>query len=341
MNKVKIGARWVGEGQPVLVIAEAGINHNGELDKAVALVDAAAAAGADVIKFQTHLPDHEMLREGFSAGYIGESFFDLLSRCALDREAHRTLMRRAEEQGILFLSTPFSREAADLLAGLRVAAYKTGSGELTNIPLLSHIARKGKPMIISTGMSELGEIAATVRAVRRINPRLILMQCTSTYPAKPDQVNLGVIPILRKRFGCPVGLSDHTEGIATALGAVALGACAVEKHFTIDRRWPGPDQPASLDPAELAALVAGVRAVRLALGATKRVHAGEVPVQKMARESVVAVADIAKGQKIGPAQVWVKRPGTGIPARELPRVIGRVARRDIARDTLLRWQDLR
>lgn len=340
MNSVEIAGRPVGEGRPVFVIAEAGINHNGDLQKARDLVVAAAEAGADCIKFQTHLPDHEMLRDGESAGYVGESLYDLLARCALTVDDHVALMRLAAGKGILFLSTPFSREAADLLETLDVAAYKTGSGELTNLPLQRHIARKGKPMIISTGMSTLDEVQETLSAVRRIHAKVILTHCTSTYPTPYQDVNLGVIPVMRARFGCPVGLSDHSRGIYTALGAVALGACLIEKHFTMDRSWPGPDQVGSIEPDELAELVRGVQAVRAAGGSVKEVLPGEQPVRRMAAESVVTLRPLPAGARISPDDVWVKRPGTGIPARRMEEVLGRVCRRDLPADTLVTWEDI-
>ena len=340
MKTVTIHGRKVGVGEPPLVIAEGGINHNGSLELARELVRAAAKAGADVIKFQTHFPECEMLRDKAGADYIGGSFFELLDRCKLSHEDHRLLKEFAEKEGILFLSTPFSREAADFLEGIGVAAFKVGSGELTNLPLLQHIARKGKPMILSTGMSELEEIEETLRAIRPINDQLILLQCTSTYPTPYEHINLGVIGLFRERFDLPTGLSDHSEGIYTAIAAVALGACVLEKHFTVDRNLPGPDQKASVEPAELAELVKGARAVFRASGKAKQVIQGEKPVQEMARESVVALEPIEVGSRVTAKSVWVKRPGTGIPAKLLDRVIGKRARRPIQADSLIQWSDL-
>jgi N-acetylneuraminate synthase len=282
----------------------------------------------------------EMLPDGETAGYVGESLFGLLKRVELSGEQHRELQAEAARRRILFLSTPFSREAADLLDELGVPAFKIGSGEMTNWPLLRHVARKGKAVILSTGMSSLEEVAGSVAVVRELNPNLILMQCTSTYPARYEDVNLGVIGIYRERFDAPVGLSDHSPGIYTALGAVALGASVVEKHFTLDRRWPGPDQRASIEPDELRELVRGVRAVKAALGNTKAVLPEELPVQRMARESVVSLVDLQPGTVVAPGMVWVKRPGTGIPARDLERVIGRRVKRPVRANTLVAWEDL-
>ncbi|MFQ5960426.1 MAG: N-acetylneuraminate synthase family protein [Candidatus Methylomirabilales bacterium] len=339
-REVWIGNRCVSDAHPVFVIAEAGINHNGDMVKARELVAAAAECGADAVKFQTHLPEKEMLRDGETASYVGESLFDLLKRVELSLEQHRELKAEAEWRRILYLSTPFSREAADLLEDLGVLAFKIGSGEMTNWPLLRHVARKGKPVILSSGMSTLEEVAGSVAVVTELNEDLILMQCTSTYPARYEDVNLGVIRIYRERFDVPVGLSDHSPGIYTAVGAVAMGACVLEKHFTLDRRWPGPDQKASIEPQELSELVRGARAVKAAMGDAKEVLPEEVAVQRMARESVVALTDLLPDTVITQEVVWVKRPGTGIPARDLERVIGQRVKRPVRANTLLTWEDL-
>jgi sialic acid synthase SpsE len=339
-QRIVIGEREVGNGCPCFVIAEAGINHNGDAALAAELVDAAAEAGADAIKFQTHFPDHEMLRGGATAAYVGESLFDLLTRTALSRDDHFTLRDRAHQKGILFLSTPFSREAADFLETVGVPAFKTGSGELTHLPMQEHIARKGKPMIISTGMSTPEEIASTVQAVRAAGGRFALMHCTSTYPTPYEHVQLDCIAVLKQKYGVPVGLSDHTLGTAMAFAAVALGANLYEKHFTVSRSLPGPDQQGSMEPAELKAVVEGIRAIEKARGATKQIQPGEQDVRDMAHHSVVSMRDIAAGATIASGDVWAKRPGTGIPARQLSDVVGRVAARAIPKDRLITWDDV-
>ena len=339
-QRIVIGDREVGDGRPCFVIVEVGINHNGDAALAAALVDAAAAAGADAIKFQTHFPEHEMLRGGATAAYVGESLFDLLTRTALSRDDHFMLRDRARQQGILFLSTPFSREAADFLETVGVPAFKTGSGELTHLPMQAHIARKGRPMIISTGMSTPEEIDRTVQEVRAAGGRFALMHCTSTYPTPYEHVQLDCIPALKHKYGVPVGLSDHTLGTAMAFAAVALGANLYEKHFTTSRSLPGPDQQGSMEPAELRAIVDGIRAIEKARGAAKQIQPGEQDVRNMAHHSVVSIRDIAAGATIGRDDVWPKRPGTGIPAAQLPDVIGRVARRSIPKDRLIAADDL-
>jgi len=340
MTQLTIGGRTVGAGRPCFIVAEAGINHNGDIALASELVEAAAAAGADAIKFQTHFPEHEMLRDGATASYVGESLFDLLTRTALTREAHVQLKDLATRKGILFLSTPFSREAADFLDTIGVAAFKTGSGELTNVPLQRHIARKGKPMIISTGMSTPAEIDRTVSAVRDAGARFALMHCTSTYPTPYEHVQLGCIPSLQGLYAVPVGLSDHTLGSYMAFAAVAGGANLFEKHFTTSRALPGPDQQGSMEPSELAEVIRGIRAIEQARGAAKAIQPGEQDVRNMALHSVVSIREIPSGATIGADDVWVKRPGTGIPAAELGSVIGRVAKQRIEKDRLIRWTDL-
>jgi sialic acid synthase SpsE len=339
-QRIRIGQREVGDGRPCFIVAEAGINHNGETALAAELVDAAAEAGADAIKFQTHFPEHEMLRDGATASYVGESLFDLLTRTALSKEAHVELRDRAQKKGIQFLSTPFSREAADFLETIGVPAFKTGSGELTHLPMQQHIARKGKPMIISTGMSTPEEIDRTVQAVRAAGAPFALMHCTSTYPTPFEHVQLGCIAALKERYGVPVGFSDHTLGSYMAFAAVASGANLFEKHFTTSRSLPGPDQQGSMEPQELADVVRGIRAIERAGGATKQIQPGEQDVRNMAHHSVVSIRDVAAGATIGAGDVWAKRPGTGIPARQIGDVIGRVATRAIPKDHLVSWDDL-
>jgi len=340
LRHLTLGTREIGAGRPCFVIAEAGINHNGDTVLAAELVDAAAGAGADAIKFQTHFPEHEMLRGGATAAYVGESLFDLLTRTALSREAHATLRDLAASKGIVFLSTPFSREAADFLETLGVPAFKTGSGELTNIPLQRHIARKRKPMIVSTGMSTPDEIDATVRALDEEGAMYALMHCTSTYPTPFEHVQLGCIAALQSKYGVPVGFSDHTLGTAISVAAVASGANIFEKHFTASRSLPGPDQQGSMEPKELEGLVKDIRAVEQSLGAAKKIQPGEQDVRDMALHSVVSVRDIESGRPISAEDIWPKRPGTGIPAARMDDVLGRVARRAIPKDRLISWDDL-
>ena len=338
MNEgLSLGRVSIGHGRPVVVIAEAACEHLGSLEVAMRMVDTARQAGVDVIKFQLHVPE-EMIPG--SIRFWGGSMDDVLARYELGPEGHAALLRHCEEVGIQYLCTPFSASAVGILDGLGVAGFKTGSGELTNIPMQRAIARTGKPVIVSTGMAELAEIDETVEALRAENARFMLTHCTSAYPPRYEEVNLRFIPVLAERYGVLVGHSDHTPDLWTALGAVAVGAVLVEKHFTLDRSLRGPDSHISLEPHELAQLVDGIRKLEAALGDEKRVHEDEAVVRAWAHHSVVAVHDVAAGERLAADDVAVKRPGTGIPAKHLDDVIGRVAARDIAADTSLHWEDL-
>lgn len=337
----KIEGRPVGAGAPCFIVAEACDNHLGSLETAKEMVRGAKLAGADAIKFQHHLPDEEMLREGvpMSANF-NMPLYEFLKRYALKLSDHYELLRYCREVGIIYLCTPFSRKAAEELHGMGVGAFKIGSGELTDLPTLKVIARYRKPMILSTGMCELSEIEETVNTLRPINDQLLLMNCTSEYPAKYSDVNLGVIRELERRFDVIVGHSDHTPDIYTCIGAVAMGAKLLEKHYILDRRQPGPDQSVSIETYQLYELVQAVRRVEEALGAQKRIHELEKPIRAWAYRSVVSLRPIPKGTKIVEGMIWTKRPGTGIPARQMEQVLGRVAKVEIPKDHLIRWDEL-
>lgn len=340
MDKIMISKRTVGIGEPVLVIAEAGINHDGDIKKAHELIDAAADAGADVIKFQTHLAEKEMLNVSDSAVYLNESLFTLIKRMELTIDQHLELKEHAIKRKIIFLSTPFSKEAVDILEKVGVEAYKIGSGELTNLPFLEYVASMGKPMIISTGMSSLEDVERSVKLLESKGIPFMVMQCTSQYPTEYRNVFLNAINQYKERFNVPVGFSDHSQGNYVAFAAVTLGACAVEKHFTVSRKWPGPDQQSSIEPEELADLVKGIRAIEEGLKGSKMLTEGEKELQKLFRESVISLKPIPSGVAITKDMVWVKRPGNGIPASELKKVIGKKTKRDIDVNQLLSWDDL-
>jgi len=331
MKSIEIAGRKIGIDHPPFVIAEVGINHEGEYAKAIEMVNAAAEAGADCVKFQCHITEAEMVPTDMKPGDISdERLWDIIKRCELTADEERRVQAHCADKGILYLSTPFSREAADRLETMGVPAYKIGSGECNNIPLLEHIASFGKPIILSTGMNDLESVRASVKAITAKGAPLMLMHCTSMYPTPYDKVRLGAIPQLIEEFGLPVGLSDHSLGIYTCLGAVALGASALEKHFTISRSWPGPDTAISIEPGELKDLVVGSRAVFEARGGAKTILPEEQPVIDFAYASVVSIRPIKKGEVFGKDNVWVKRPGTGeILAKEFERVLGRKAMRDI------------
>jgi N-acetylneuraminate synthase len=349
MTPVTAGGRTIGGKAPVFVIAEAGVNHNGSAALALRLVDAAARAGADAVKFQTFKADRLAAAAAPTARYQRagaggeESQRKMLAKLELSDAAHRAVAARCKKRKILFLSTPFDQASVDFLDTLGVPAFKTSSGDLTDLPLLSHIAAKGKPMIVSTGMSTLAEVRDAVRAVRRAgNRRLVLLHCVSVYPAAPKDVNLKALETLARAFDVPVGYSDHTTGLAASLAAVARGARVIEKHFTLDRGLPGPDHRMSLDPASLAALVRGVRDVEAALGdGVKKPVAAEMETRRVARKSLAAARDLAAGERLDRAAVTALRPGTGLSPTLLPRLVGRRLRRAVPAGTLLKREWLR
>lgn len=340
-KEILIEGRAVGPQARCFVIAEACDNHLGNMETAREMIRQAKAAGADAIKFQHHLPDEEMLREGvpMSANF-NMPLFEFLQKYALTLEEHRELMAYCRQMGIIYLCTPFSRKAAEELHASGVGAFKIGSGELTDLPTLRVIARFGKPMILSTGMAEWSEIDETISTLRPINSQLILMNCVSEYPAKHSDLNLRVIGALAERYDLTVGHSDHTPDIYSSIAAVALGAKLIEKHIILDRRQPGPDQSVSIEPYELYEMVKGIRRVEEACGTQKHVHALEKPIRQWAHRSVVSLRPIPRGTRITEEMVWTKRPGTGIPAKLLDQVVARSAAMDIPADHLIRWEEL-
>ena len=343
MKAIEILGREIGPGQPCFIIAEAGVNHNGSLEMARQLVDAAARAGADAVKFQTFKAEKVIAPQAPKAAYqlqttgTGESQLDMVKRLELSFDAFRELYVYCQDKGIRFMSTPFHEESVDFLDELNVAVFKVPSGEITNLPFLAHVARKGKPMIVSTGMSNLGEVEAAVRTIEETgNHDLVLLHCVSNYPADPADVNLRAMQTMAAAFGVPIGYSDHTLGIEVALAAVALGACVIEKHFTLDRSLPGPDHRASLVPNELFTLVRAIRTVEMALGhGRKEPAASEANTAAVTRRSLVAARDIRAGTTLTEELIAIKRPGTGLPPATRPYLIGRTARTTIPVGTLL------
>ena len=340
---VRIGTFEVGDGRPCFVVAEAGVNHNGDPALAERLIDAAADAGADAVKFQAFRTPALASPSAPKAPYqlrsdgADGSQAEMLQRLELPPDAYRHLARQADRRGLVFLASAFDAASIDMLVSLRVPALKLGSGELTNHPLLEHAARTGVPLILSTGMADLDEVVAAVHALRDAgNTDLVVLHCTSAYPAPAEEANLRAIATLRDALGVPVGYSDHTEGDEAALAAVALGACVLEKHFTVDRALPGPDQRASLEPTELARLVERVRAVEAALGdGIKRPGAAERENAAVVRRSLAAAEDIAVGTVLVDAMVTALRPGTGIPPARIDEVLGRRVRRPVQKGELL------
>lgn len=340
---IKIGNRPVGSGQPPYIIAEACINHQGDPAIAERMVYMAHAMGSDAIKFQMHVLDDEMLRDAPMSANFDEPLYETLDKTNLSVDQHGKLQALCDQLGITYLCTPFSMASADLVDSLDVPVFKVGSGELTNIPLQQYIAAKGRPMIVSTGMTELHEIDETVSAIKKTGTPLILTHCVSAYPCPYERVNLGNIQVFEERYGVPVGLSDHSKGIYTSLGAVALGACVIEKHFTLDRTLPGPDHMSSIEPFELGELVKGARAIFQASGSSREIFPEEREIVAWARESVVSVTDIPAGAKITRDMVSVKRPSPGdgaIAAKNLIDVVGRKAVGAIPANQQILWKQI-
>ena len=329
----------------VLIIAEAGVNHNGDMKLARQLIDAAAAAGADMVKFQTfraenlvaaHAPKAEYQTKTTSAA---ESQYEMIRRLELTRENHDELIAHCRRRGITFFSTGFDIPSIDLLVELGIQSFKIPSGEITNLPYLRHVGALGHPVIISTGMANLDEIGAALTVLQGAGtPRekITVLHCTTEYPAPKNEVNLRAMQTIRDRFSVAVGYSDHTEGIEIPVAAVALGAAVIEKHFTLDRTMPGPDHKASLEPDELKAMVTAIRNVEVALGdGDKRVAASEARNMSIARKSIVAARSIKAGERFSVENLAVKRPGTGINPMRWDDIVGQTARRDYQRDDLI------
>ena len=348
VERIDIGGRKVGPGQPCFIIAEAGVNHNGDLEMAKRLVDTAGWAGADAVKFQTFIAERVMMSDAPKAEYqkrtteLEESQLEMVKRLELSFDAFRELSAYCDEKGITFMSTPFDDESADFLDELGVPVFKVPSGEVVNHPLLRHVALKGKPIIMSTGMCNLSEVDEAVQVILQArNSQLALLHCVSNYPADPADANLRAMQTMSAAFQVPVGYSDHTPGTQVALAAVALGACVIEKHFTLDRGLPGPDHQASLEPDELVDLVRGIRVVERALGHGYKIPAeSEDDTRRVARRSLVVNVDLAEGARIEASTVTALRPAGGIPPNLLPLVVGRCAARRLPAGTMLTWQDL-
>jgi len=348
MKKVKIGARWIGEREPCFIVAEAGVNHNGKIRLAKQLIDAAKDAGADAVKFQSFKAENVVTRKAPKAKYqkettdTKESQYEMIKKLELSAGDFEELALHAQNKGIIFLSTPFDKGGVDLLDGLGVPAFKIASGEITNFPLIRYIAKKGKPVILSTGMAILGEINEALQVIQSEGIKgIVLLHCVSTYPAKVEDVNLKAMETLRCKFKLPVGLSDHTLGINIPIAAAALGACMIEKHFTLDKSLPGPDHQASLEPEELKQMIKAVRAVEKAIGDGNKIPTEEErQIQKVARRSIVAGVDIPQGAIITEEMLAIKRPGTGIEPKYMNKVIGAVARCRIEQDEPLTMNKL-
>jgi len=335
-------------GNATFIIAEAGVNHNGDINLAKKLIDVAKDAGADAVKFQTFKAENVVTTNAEKAEYqkettgVKESQYEMIKKLELTEYDFKELADYAKEKDILFLSSPFDKESVDLLDEINVPVFKVASGEITNFPLLKHIAEKGKPIILSTGMATLGEIEDTLRVIRGAGvDDVVLLHCVTSYPAKMEDVNLRVIETLKHAFKLPVGFSDHTLGITVPIAAVSRGAVVIEKHFTLDKNLPGPDHKASLEPDELKEMVVAIRDVEKALGdGIKLPTKEEEEIKKVARRSVVAKVDVPEGTTITADMLDVKRPGIGIEPVYFDFVVGRKAKENIKKDEIMMWRKM-
>lgn len=334
MREIRIKNRKIGDLAPAFIIAEAGINHDGKLSQAKNLVEEAANLGADAVKFQ-------MFRTEEFCGKKSE-YFSLFKNLEFTENEWYKIAEFAASLGIIFTASVFGEMSADLLNKLGSPVYKIASGDLTNLPLLHYVALKKKPMILSTGMSTLGEIEDALMEIHKTkNTKIALLHCVSMYPAKYEDGNLTVIQTLKNAFKVPVGFSDHTIGTIIPVAAVAMGADIIEKHFTLDKSLPGPDHKLSLDPKQFKTMVQNIRSVESAFGdGLKKPTVDEAEIRKAARRSLVAKVDIMKGTVITEDLIKIVRPGDGIEPKFTKLVCGRIASKDIPQDSLLKWNDL-
>ena len=343
-NYIQIEDRKIGLDYPPLVIAEIGINHNGDLDTAKAMVDAAHRAGIEVVKHQTHIIEDEMSQNAKSVipGNSDKSIYDIMKSCALDEAEELELKNYVESKGMIFLSTPFSRAAADRLEKFGVSAYKIGSGELNNYPLIAHIASFKKPMILSTGMNDIPAIQRAVEILKSHQVPFALLHTTNLYPTPPHLVRLGAMVEMMEAFhGVPIGLSDHTLNNDATKVAMGMGACIVERHFTDHKGRSGPDIICSMDEAEARELVESAKAIFLMRGGRKEAAKEEQVTIDFAFATCVSIAPIKKGEVFSKANLWVKRPGTGeIKAIDYEKLLGKKAKIDIPNDTHITWDML-
>ena len=338
-KKFKIDEREIGDGITPLVIAEIGINHEGDISKCKQMINDAYKSGAECVKFQCHVIDDEMIPNDVIPSNATESIWNIMKRCSFSEEQEIALKKYAEDLGMIYLNTPFSRAAADRLDKMDICAYKIGSGECNNFPLVSHIASFSKPVILSTGMNDMDSISKSVDILKKANIDYAIMHVTSMYPTPYDKVRLGVITELKEKFpDTVIGLSDHSFGNYTCFAAISLGASILEKHFTSDKNWSGPDIPISITPEELKDLIVGSKAIFNSLNGKKNILDGEKETAKFAYASIVTTNDIEKGDYFSTDNIWVKRPGTGqIKAEFFDDILNKKSSKSIKKNSQLEW----
>jgi len=338
---MKINNRLIGKKQPVFIIAEAGVNHNGELKLAKKLIDVAVKAGVDAVKFQTAKAKDVVTKNAGIADYAKKNIkknisqHEMIKNLELEYKDFKVLKKYCDKKKIVFLSTPHSFDAIDFLDDL-VPAFKFGSGDITNFPALKHAAKKKKPIILGTGMSTLKEVKEAIKTIRSAgNNQIAVLHCTTSYPCPVEDVNLNAMVTMQQKLDCLVGYSDHTLGLTVPIMATCLGATIIEKHFTLDRNLPGPDHKASLTPDELKEMVTEIKDAEKALGKfDKKPTSAEKKIMKLVRKSLIANKDIIKGTKIDESMVIIKRPGTGMPPADLSKIIVKKAKRNISKDEI-------
>jgi N,N'-diacetyllegionaminate synthase len=349
IHTVQMGPLCIGPGERVPVIAEAGVNHNGDMDTAHRLIEIAAEKQADAVKFQAFVTEEVITPKTPKAQYqvqttgTDDGQFDMAKALELSPMQQAELKQHCERLGLTYLCTPYDAPSVDVLDEMDVVAYKVASTDVTNLPLLARMASKGRPVILSTGWSSLGEIEAAIMTLRDggVDEKIVLLQCTSEYPAPVEDANLRAIQTLQQAFACPVGFSDHTEGVGASPWAVAAGASVIEKHFTLDRTMLGPDHQASLDPDQLSELITAVRGVEVALGdGVKRIMPSEAPNKERMQKSLVTRRRIEAGELVAAGDVTAKRPGTGLPPSWFDRVVGLRAARNLEADEVLQLDSI-
>ena len=340
---IKLGDQYINNGAPCFIIAEAGVNHNGDINLAFKIIDAAKKTGANAVKFQTYKAEKLVTSTAEKAKYQirgsdpSETQFQMLKRFELSETDFENIYQYCQRKNILFLSSPFDDDSIEFLDRLGILAFKIPSGEINNYPYLKTIAKKKKTVILSTGMSNLEEVKSAVDILKDNGSReIILLHCISNYPADPEDVNLRAMKTMSTAFDLPVGYSDHTEGIEIPIAAAALGACVIEKHFTLDKHLEGPDHAASIEPSEFTAMVKGIRKVESAMGnGIKKPSTKEADIARVVRKSLVAKQDLASGTILESSMIEIKRPGTGLPPGYLQNVIGRKLRVDVKAGSVL------
>ena len=342
-NIFKINGRKIGLDYPPFIIPEIGINHEGSFTKAKKMIKDAHTAGAECVKFQCHIIEDEMIPNEVIPANSKESIWEIMKRCSLSESEDKKLKKYTEELGMIYLSTPFSRAAANRLEEMDVSAYKIGSGECNNYPLLKHIVSFGKPIILSTGMNDIKSIKKSVKILEDSGISYALLHTTSMYPTPYDKVRLGAIEDLKRNFSnAVIGLSDHSIGNYTSFAAIPLGVSIIEKHFTSDKSWSGPDIEISIDPNDLKDLLMGSSAIHESLNGHKTILKQEKPTINFAYSCVVSIINIKKDEIFTEKNIWVKRPGTGkIMAENYKKIIGKTAKRNILRNTQLMWSDIK